>query len=438
MSEMRSVKLLCLNVKLATRLNETEQRQQLQMDLELHQAREMAHDALLKMLSHDFKGTVLNLESHLAQVEGFEQLAAQLAHIVHSIMSIKYRCTDRPLKLGGQSTALGPLLAKLALLFPEIAFQGLSILDIDAEIVPCLLHLALHQLFRNARVHGGGGCTCTVSIEGNCAVISTCNLPGSNHGRLVEAGSHALELAMSGAVGTVSSSGLGLKDIQRVLKTCCCEFSIDWTKEDVLAQIRLPIATKRACVNTETEGADIRVCVLDDQLGARMMALKLIKLIHPTYTAPPKLKPINAVWEDELVKVAGASYEEVQECIKWSNQAENAPRTIVLLDRMLEFPGCVLDGLDLIPEFAANGAVVVVRSGNDSDEDKQLYIERGAFGSIDKVLHGGNTASSILEQAKHKVIEQRKTYQNELAERTRRPPSPVLASKLEMKANEQL
>jgi len=350
-------------------------------------------------------------------------------------MSIKYRCATAPLKLGGQSTALKPLLAKLALLFPEIVFQGL---EVDVEIVPCLLHLALHQLFRNARVHGGGGCTCTVSIEGNYAVILTHNLPGSNHGRLVKAGSQAMELALSGLVGTVSSSGLGLKDISRRLKSCNCEFSIEWRKEDVVAQIRLPIATKLACVNTDTEGVTIRVCVLDDQFGARMMALKLIKTIHPSYTPPPKLKSLNAVWEDDLVKVAGASYEEVQECIQWCNQDENAMRTIVLLDRMLEFPGCVLDGLDLIQGFAANGAVVVVRSGNDSDEDKQLYIQRGAFGSIDKVLHGGNAASSLLEQAKQRLVDQLNEYKNDLVERKPKSSSPDLASKFEILVQEQL
>jgi len=102
----------------------------------------------------------------------------------------------------------------------------------------------------------------------------------------------------------------------------------------------------------------------------------------------------------------------VKECIQWSNQPGNASQTIVLLDRMLEFPGCVLDGLDLIPDFAANGAVVVIRSGNDSDEDKQLYIERGAFGSIDKVLHSGNTG--VLQQAKQRVVDKLRKYKNDL------------------------
>ena len=83
-------------------------------------------------------------------------------------------------------------------------------------------------------------------------------------------------------------------------------------------------------------------------------------MIHPSYKAPAKLKPINAVWEDDLVEVAGASYEEVKECIQWSNQPESASQTIVLLDRMLEFLGCVLDGLDLISAFAENDAVVAM------------------------------------------------------------------------------
>ena len=394
--------------KQTTRLYETEQRQ-LQLELEaekhtlaLHQAREDAHIALLKVLSHDFKGTVLSLESHLAQLQGNAALSAELSHITHSIMSIKYRCSTAPLKQEGLSTALQPMLAQLALLFPEVEFQ---VLAIDVAIVPCLLHLALHQLFRNARVHGGGGCTCTVTREAKCVVISTSNLPGSNHGKLLDAGSQAMQLALSGAVGTVSSSSLGLQDISRTMELCSCEFSILWRTHDVLAQIRLPIATRQACINTRNNGVTIRMCILDDQLGARMMTPKLVKLVYPDYIMPPKLRKINAVWEDELVKVAGAHFEEVQECIKWVNQAEAPMQTIVILDRMLEFPGCVLDGLDLISDFAASGALVVMRSGNDSDEDKQLYAERGAFGSIDKVLRAGSESVWVIEQAKQQIMD---------------------------------
>ena len=397
--------------KQVTHHYETEQRQ-LQMKLEaekhkatlaLHQAREDAHTALLNMLSHDFKGSILSLETHLAQLGGNAQLSSELSHILHSIMAIKHRSATTPLKMKpeGQSAALDPLLVDLALLFPEVKFQGL---DVDVAIVPCLLHLALYQLFRNARIHGGGACTCTVTREDSYAIISILNLPGRHHEKLVDAGFRAMELAQSGAVGTVSSSGLGLKDMSRILGFCSCEFTIKWRKEDVLAQIRLPIATRRACVGTLGESVSVRVCVVDDQFGARMMAPKLINMFHPDYKAPPKLKPINAVWQDDLVKVAGATSNEVHECIQWVNQTDKATRTIVILDRMLEFPGCVLDGLNLIPDFTANGAVVVVRSGNDSDKDKQLYIERGAFGSIDKVLHSGSQSKYVLMQAKECIL----------------------------------
>ena len=70
-----------------------------------------------------------------------------------------------------------------------------------------------------------------------------------------------------------------------------------------MAQIRLPIAQTQAAAHVNTDGIHIRVCVLDDQLGARMMALKLIQMIHPSYKAPPELKPNNAVWEDVLVNL---------------------------------------------------------------------------------------------------------------------------------------
>ena len=76
----------------------------------------------------------------------------------------------------------------------------------------------------------------------------------------------------------------------------------------------------------------IRICLVDDQLSARMAAAKLINFIHFDYKMPLKLKHINAVWEDEFVKVAGGTFDEVQACIKWANEASTSRQTIVFLD----------------------------------------------------------------------------------------------------------
>jgi len=370
---------------------------------DVHEARESMYTSLLKMLSHDFKGTVLNLESHLSQLEGHEALTAELHHILHSIMSIKYRYAMDPRKhQEADSTRLFDLMKTMALLFPEVEFSNM---DVEAAIIPCLLHLVVHQLLRNCRLHGGGQITCSVTVVGESVIISTWNLPGPNHGRLMAAGTTALKLAMSRAVGVVSSSGLGLQDIMHITQMCNCQFSIDWKPEGVLAQVRIPIITRRpvlACVETSNTMTPIRVCVIDDQLGPRMASLKLIKMINPQYKAPDKLSRFEAIWEDDFVKVAGADLPEVQECVQWINR--DPMRTIVFLDRMLEFPMCVIDGLTLIPELCELGALVVIRSGNDSDEDREVYTQRGAFGSIGKVLHGGHGHGTvIINQAKRYI-----------------------------------
>ena len=41
------------------------------------------------------------------------------------------------------------------------------------------------------------------------------------------------------------------------------------------------------------------------------------------------------------------------------------------------------------------GAIVIMRSGNDSDEDRKLYRKRGAFGSIGKTVQGSSGLSVI-------------------------------------------
>jgi len=370
---------------------------------DVHEARESTYTSLLKMLSHDFKGTVLNLETQLSLFEGHEALTAELHHILHSIMSIKYRYAMEPwTHQEADSTRLTDLMKTMALLFPDVEFH---IVDVDVAIVPCLLHLVVHQLLRNCRVHGGGKITCSVTVEGDSVIISTRNLPGANHDKLMAAGTKALQLALSRAMGVVSSSGLGLQDILHIMRLCNCKFSIDWKPEGVLAQVRIPIIRRPVltCVKIEDElMTPIRVCVIDDQLGPRMASVKLIKLINPQYKAPAKLARIKAIWEDEFVKVAGVDLPEVQECVQWINR--DPMRTIIFLDRMLEFPACVVDGLTLIPKLSEFGGLVVLRSGNDSNEDRDTYIQQGAFGCIGKVLHGGH-GTVIIDQAKRHIAD---------------------------------
>ena len=64
-----------------------------------------------------------------------------------------------------------------------------------------------------------------------------------------------------------------------------------------------------------------------------------------------------------------------------------------------------MDGLNLIKEFSANGAVVVVRSGIDSNEDRALCVERGAIGCISKVLRGDHKPD-VIDKAILKITEQ--------------------------------
>ena len=56
-------------------------------------SREKTYTSVLKMLNHDFKGTVLNLQAKVAQLdETNDVLSADLTHIHQSLMSIPYRC----------------------------------------------------------------------------------------------------------------------------------------------------------------------------------------------------------------------------------------------------------------------------------------------------------------------------------------------------------
>jgi len=172
------------------------------------------------------------------------------------------------------------------------------------------------------------------------------------------------------------------------------------TKRQKTAQAHL---LNQFSVQAPNIGSDIRVCVIDDQFGARMLSIKLLKLLNPSSQCkvPTKLKSVNAIWQDDLVKVGVDQPSEIQECIDWVNL--EPMRTIVLLDRVLEFPDAVIDGLSLIPELSAKGALVLVFTGSDSDEDQQLYANRNAFGCVGKVMRG-QKCSPILDKARHHIM----------------------------------
>jgi len=350
-----------------------------------------AFEQVMKMMSHDFKGSVLNVQAQATILEGSAVLCAELEHVVHSICSIKYRmeiasgvfsgadARAQPLESDLVSASLKPILFTLALMFPTASFPSMDTpLDIHLLMVPCLLHLALHQIIRNAHVHGGGKVEISVVEDKGRCTISVFNPPGQFHQQMLDAGPNALELANSGSVSAVSSSGLGLTDIRSICESQPeVEFSISWRPEGVYAEI-VTLVKHKSPIETcsYTSSQSIRVCVIDDQLGPRMMTPKLLRLLNPKieYT-PPKMRKLKAVYQDEHCKTGGLTMSQIEDCVAWVN--EEPLRTVCFLDRLLEIDDRVLDGLTLIPALTLKGALVIVFSGNDSDEDHKLYLSKG-------------------------------------------------------------
>jgi hypothetical protein len=97
------------------------------------------------MLNHDFKGTVLNLQAKVAQLDDTnDALSADLTHIHQSLMSIPYRCKQTSETQGRtRHSALSAVMETLGHLFPQAIICSL---DLDVAFVPCLLLLVLYQL----------------------------------------------------------------------------------------------------------------------------------------------------------------------------------------------------------------------------------------------------------------------------------------------------
>lgn len=391
-------------------------------------------ELLLKRLSHNFKGTIINLQQSLEEIEGHPKLKATVEHMVNCIEAIVYQAGDADATKAGQTFDVGTLMGSLHQLYPRIELEIRN--RCMVVCVPCLLYVSIYQLFRNAFIHGGAHAKCTIYQQGRWCVITVFNTPGENHKYfLAEADAQSrTQLALSGRVAKVSSSSMGLADVIDICaKQANTNFDIDWNAQGVLATLRLPmdlavaspppviplVADNKAEVlvthvplppplqqdeatspqQNVVSAAKIRLCFIDDQIGPRMAAMQLARFVHPQYTAPSDWKTNEACWEDHLVKVGGATSPELQECIDWVNTAPL--HTIVLLDRMLEYPGEVVDGLDLIPALQAHGAVVLIRSGNCSDYDREMYKASGAFGSVSKALYGSSAKDEIQRAQAH-------------------------------------
>ena len=344
--------------------------------------------SVLKMLSHDFKGSIINLIACVEELEGHARLKAELEHVIHSIQSMDHRVRI--------ADGTGILNASDEVDVKDLINTLTYLFDFDLEIhdhfslkfKPDLLHVVMYQLLRNAQLHGGGKTSCIVFEQDGFGVITLRNSPGENHSVLLAAGDGALKLAMSGAVAKASSSSLGLSDISQIMGAYAkCAFSLKWYENHVESELRVPIARK-ILVDPEqtTEGVAIRMCFIDDEVGPRMTAKKVIKLVHPGYCPPADVKKNRYVWEDDLVKVGATEPGQIDECLDWVNV--DPLRTIVLLDIHMEFPGRVINGMDLIGRFGSRGALVVIRSGNDTDDDRARYIAAGAFGCVGKLLKG--------------------------------------------------
>ena len=110
--------------------------------------------------------------------------------------------------------------------------------------------------------------------------------------------------------------------------------------------------------------------------GVAAADVALLRLLNPKieYT-PPKMRKLKAVYQDAHCKTGGLTMSQIEECVAWVN--EEPLRTVCFLDRLLEIDDRVLDGLTLIPALTLKGALVIVFSGNDSDEDQRLYLSTG-------------------------------------------------------------
>ena len=382
------------------------------------EANARTYRAVLNNLNHEFKGFTVRLR-HLTQgTSKGTALGRMLDHLNFALSTLGRRCDSHasPRKV---LVDLHHLAQVVQTMLPDITIET----DIKFQLLgdPGYYYAAMYQISRNAHVHGTAPFVMKIDDRG---IVMT-NSPGKHHARLVKlSAADALVLCESGEVGTVTSSGHGLRDVQWVAGQIGVDFSIQFLPGMVTTSLLFTTATQISIpqiaypeppidsvaivVNTPgvtTDTRPVALLVVDDDKIPRMTGKGIAKKLLPEVALDEWDAQRQECIGNPRVCVLGHDEPNIDEIVEWVRSAvATGNRVIALIDYFIEYSGgVVLLGTALITAVLAackdlpEGSVLMyIRSGNDTVENEQDYIRKGAHGMISKALQTSEVASLIL------------------------------------------
>lgn len=369
------------------------------------------YKSVLSNLNHELKGFIMRLR-HVAEdaLPEYENsiLSKMMDHLTFALSTLSRRC-DSSVAPRHVLVDLRHLAEVVRTMFPDIIVETDSASQLMGD--PGYYYAIMHQMVRNARVHGKG----QVVLKMSSRSLVVTNGPGMHHARLTAlSNADALALCESGKVGTHTSSGQGLRDVQWVSNQIGAEFSLRFVPELVIATL---LFCTSVTVHPEGPSEDsvasdaslpaaprppLALLVVDDDRIPRIQSKSILKKMAPEIALNGWDQGRHECVHNPRVLVLGHDEPNIADIIAWVRNAVAAGHMVVgLIDYFIEYSGGrVLLGTDVTSavisaceDLPKDRVALYIRSGNDSIDDEQNYLRHGAHGMISKVL----PISTLLE-----------------------------------------
>ena len=363
---------------------------------QITQAKAETYQSVLNNLNHELKGFSMRLR-HVAEEAlkdtDYVMLDRMLDHLNFSLRTIDQRCNSS-LSTSNVLIDLTNLADVVQTMLPDITIETSGKNEVIGD--PGYYYAAMYQIARNACIHGMPPFVMKID---ECGIVMT-NSPGKHHTKLLALStSDALLLCKSGNVGTVTSSGQGLRDVQQVSQIICADFSIQFVPGMVIASLlfREPVLESTMITKSVTlaNKRPKAILIVDDDKIPRLQGKGIAKKLLPDVALDEWDPVLQECTGNPRVCILGHNEPNIDQIIKWVRNTIAAGNMVVaLIDYFLEYGGGIvllgttlMEAVTLACKDLPEGSVILyIRSGNDSVDNEKEYIHAGAHGMISKAL----------------------------------------------------
>lgn len=265
------------------------------------------------------------------------------------------------------------------------------------------MYHVLHNATRNAVKHGAKSkqVVIQVQLKSNSLTITVENEPGRNHFKMLEmqelygknwlldANAASVILAYSG-VGAADSTFQGCRDMQKVAECMPCTSELVFHPDKVRYTLSLhgicvqPAGASPKESHSLSDFCQVRMLCADDQNPPRLQFMAAVAKMGIPIQQPRTINDVTeGIFRDEThLKLFGRCADEVRPEV-WCKLVSDwsACPAVIVLDQNIAFGSVCVFGTDICKQLRqlGFGGVIAIRSGDDTESDKKIYLAAGAI-----------------------------------------------------------